>query len=277
MKKILVPIDLSESSDNAIKIAQKLSNNITEIVIISIISAPSEATLKEDGTMKENDDLDVSTYQVEANKTELLILEKYNYLTNSKIMVKIGDINNIIMSEVKTGIYDLLVLGVTGQLAASFWSNKHTEYLSKHVKIPILTLKCDRANMTLDKILFVSDFIESEKINLSIIKKIAENFNSKIVLLKILTKDQQIAESVILAKANEFAHNNELSNFETALFYSRNIEEGIANFTEENHIDLICIGTHQRRGFSTLFRKSVSQDLVKTLYHPIITIPIEEA
>ncbi len=276
MRKILVPIDLSDSSKNAINIAQKLAHEYTEILILNVVSAPSEAFFKEDGTVKEGKEIDLSSLKRQVVEIESTINDNYSYIENKSVVVKIGDINSVIMHEVKTNSYDLLVLGMTGQLANNFWTNSHTEFLSKHSNIPVLTLKCDRVNMSLDKILFVSDFLHGEAINLSVFKKIAEKFNSKIILLMVLTKDQQRTEDDIIKKANEFAVSNEINNFEIELIHSKNVEEGIATYTEEKKIDLIGIGTEQRGGFSTLFRKSISQDLVKKLYHPIITIPIDQ-
>lgn len=66
--------------------------------------------------------------------------------------------------------------------------------------------------------------------------------------------------------------NNELSNFEIVLFHFNNVEEGIDKYNEQNNIDLITTGNHQRGSFSTLFRKSILQDIVKTLYYPITII-----
>jgi nucleotide-binding universal stress UspA family protein len=130
--------------------------------------------------------------------------------------------------------------------------------------------------MSFDKILFVSDFMEATKLNLEILRSIAKTFDSEIVLLKVITDNEQRSEEEIINMANEFAQQNALENFAVCMHKADTIEEGIVTFSHQNNIDLISIGTHQRGGFSTLFKRSISQNIVRNLYHPIITIPIAE-
>ena len=275
MKRILVPVDLSHGSENAINIALRLSNESeSELVIINVVNGPRAAVLLEDGSVKNDGEYDLSLHQTTAEKNRESLEKEYGHLPNVSVVVKIGSVNEIVLSMLQTQPYDLMVLGMTGQLATSFWSNSHTEYLSKHSNVPVFTLKCDRSNMSFEKILFVSDFLEATKLNLQILRSIAETFNSKIVLLKVVTDDQQRSDEAITEMAHKFAQENELDNYEVVIHKADNIEEGIVTFSHQNNIDLISIGTHQRGGFSTLFRRSVSQNIVRNLYHPIITIPI---
>jgi nucleotide-binding universal stress UspA family protein len=275
MQRILVPVDLSHGSENAINIALRLSNESeSELVIINVVNGPRDAVLLEDGSVKNDGEFDLSLHQTTAQKNREKLEKEYGHLPNVSVIVKIGSVNEIILNTLQAQPYDLMVLGMTGQLATSFWSNSHTEYLSKHSNVPVFTLKCDRSNMSFEKILFVSDFLEATKLNLEILRSIAETFNSKIVLLKVVTDDQQRSDEAITEMANQFAQQNELENYEVFIHKADTIEEGIVTFSHQNNIDLISIGTHQRGGFSTLFRRSISQNIVRNLYHPIITIPI---
>lgn len=275
MKRILVPVDLSYHGDIAVNIANKLGNDDTEIVILNIIPTPGGAVLLENGQLKDDQEFDLSEYKNRAMHISTELDKRYASTSNRLIRVTIGDINNVILSQIQAESFDLLILGMTGHLVNHFWSESHVNYLSKHAPIPVLTLKCDRSNMNMDQIVFASDFLKNEKVDLNIIRDLAEHFNSKIILLKVVTNDQQRSDESILATAQEFAVSNHLTNFEIKIHQANNVEEGIATFCEENHIDLIALGTHQRNGFSTLFRKSISHDIVEKLYHPIITIPIE--
>jgi nucleotide-binding universal stress UspA family protein len=277
MKRILVPVDLSHGSENAIKIALRLSREShSELDIINVVNGPRDAVLLEDGSVKEDGEFNLSSHKNAADKNLEYLEKEYGHLPQVNIEVKIGGVNEIILNALQAQTYDLMVLGMTGQLAKSFWSNSHTEYLSKHSNIPVFTLKCDRSNMSFDKILFVSDFMEATKLNLEILRSIAKTFDSEIVLLKVITDNEQRSEEEIINMANEFAQQNALENFAVCMHKADTIEEGIVTFSHQNNIDLISIGTHQRGGFSTLFKRSISQNIVRNLYHPIITIPIAE-
>ncbi len=278
MEKILVPVDLTQSGDNAVKIAEKLATNEhAEIMILNIVPPPSGAVFMENGQVKDDGEIELSEHKKTAENNLNELKERYAFLPNKAFVVEIGDINNIIINKLKNETFSLLVLGMSGQLTSSFWSDSHTEYLSKYTNVPVLTIKCDRSGMLLDKILFVSDFLDDEKIDLSIIRELSRQFKAKLILLKIVTNDQQRSDDEIMNKAESFAEKNQLENYEIVIYSAGNIEDGIAMFSEENNIDLIAIGTHQRGGFSTLFRRSISQDIVRNLYHPIITIPIRQA
>jgi len=275
MKKFLVPVDLSHSGDNAVRIAERLSQGFdTEIHILNIVNSPSDAVLAFNGEIIEDEENDFAELKQQAVENKAALEERYGNVKNKSIEVLIGDINNIIISRLEKEEYDLLMLGMSGHHTSNFWTSSHTEYLSKVSTTPVLTLKCDRSDMSIDKIVFVSDFLTDEEINLSVLKKLSERYNSQIILLKVVLEDQQRTDEKIKEAAESFARKNELQNYDVQIYKANNVEDGIAMFCQENHIDLIAIGTHQRGGFSTLFRKSISQDIVRNLYHPIITIPM---
>lgn len=275
MKNVLIPTDLSESTDNAVDLAIKLvSGENTYLQLLHVIPAPSGVVLNDDGSVKDDKDLDLISFQDKSFSIKSELENKFKGYNNLKIKVIIGEVNSVILNELKSKEYNFMVLGMTGELASDFWSNSHVEYLSKHAGLPILTLKCDRSNLNLDKIVFVSDFLHDDNINLDVLKTISNKFHSELILLKVITKDQQRTDYSIEEMANRFAKNNSLENFKIELHKASNVEDGIVTYCNENHIDLIAIGTHQRDGFSTLFRKSISQNIVRDLYHPIITFPI---
>ncbi len=275
MKNVLIPTNLSESSTYAVDLAVKLADDLdTSFKLLHVIPAPSGVVLNNDGSVKDDKDLDLTSFQDKSLSIKNELENEFKGYRNLQVKVIIGEINTVILSELKSQEYDFMVLGMTGELASDFWSNSHVEYLSKYADLPILTLKCDRSNLNMDKIAFVSDFLHDDHINLNVLRAISKKFNSELTLLKIITEDQQRTDKSIEEMADRFAKTNMLENFKIELHKASNIEDGIVTYCNENHIDLIAIGTHQRDGFSTLFRKSVSQNIVRDLYHPIITFPI---
>ena len=166
-------------------------------------------------------------------------------------------------------------MGSEGLFGKSIWSKgSHTEYISNHSDIPVLSLKCDRKNINLKEIVLVGDFLESEKINLSILKDIQTAYQSKLILLKIKTPSQVRTDEQIYNDMEAFAKNNELSNYVTKTYKDVTVESGIGKFTAENDIDMISLGSHHGHGFSKLFRGSISDDVVNHLFHPVLTFPI---
>lgn len=279
MKKILVPTDLTILGDYAFHLANKIAEaNNSEIILLSVVMAPQNTLFDTNGNFIEDGESDYSTLKEE----QKLLQQRLDSFAEdkdkiSKTISVIGNINQAILNCSKNEQIDLIVMGTNGnQHHALFSHQSHAEFLINHSNIPILTLKCDRSNLNLDRIVFVSDFLESENYELDTLKKTQEIFNSKLVLLKILKKNQVRSNNEIIAAVETFAKKNELTNYEIHLYEDNSVEYGVEKFCTEKEIDLIALGTHQRSGFSKFFRHSITDDIVDKVFLPILTFPIKE-
>jgi nucleotide-binding universal stress UspA family protein len=187
----------------------------------------------------------------------------------------IGSIENTVLRISQSNDVDLIVMGTEGNFPKSMWSKaSHTEYITNHSDIPVLSLKCNRVNINLKEIVLVSDFLEAEKINLSILKDIQAAYQSLLILLRINIPTQIRSEKQVFDDMQLFAKNNGLSNYVMKIYNDKSVESGISNFIAENNIDMISLGSHQGHEFSKLFRGSISDDVVNHLYRPVLTFPI---
>lgn len=279
MKKILVPTDLTILGDYAYTIANKVAQESNaEIIILSVVLAPQNALFDEGGDIIEDGETDLTALRKKEADLNLKLKEWSKGKTNlSKVITSIGNINQAIISCSKKENIDLIVMGTNGAHShALFAHHSHSEFLINHTDIPVITLKCDRSNLNLDTIVLVSDFLEPTAYSLDILKSIQTIFKSKLVLLKILTKNQVRTLSEIEKTILDFALINKLENYEIQLYKDTNVESGVSKFCAEKSIDLIALGTHQRSGFSKFFRHSITDDLVNNLFHPILTFPIKD-
>lgn len=277
MKKILVPTDFSELGDIAYGIASILTKGTNaQITALSIVPGPPNAVYTKTGALSNDEGNDYSEWdkKLEINKQKLK-----SWVANkpdiSDTISTIGQIDNTVINISESNAIDLIVMGTEGVFSKSVWSKaSHTEYITNHSEIPVLSLKCDRKDIDLKKIVLVSDFLDTEKLNLKVLKDIQSAYNSKLVLLKILTPAQIRTNENIIADMDLFAKRNDLSNFEIETYKAETVESGIGKFTAEHDIDLISLGSHQGHGYSKLFKGSISDDVVNHLYHPILTFPL---
>lgn len=278
MKKILVPTDFSERGDFAYAVASKLAQDThAKILTMSVISGPRGAVYNKKGELKNDEGNDYTewTKRLAANKVKMKdwIADKPDVVDS---ITTIGDIDNSILHYSESNDVDLIVMGTEGTFNKSKWTKgSHTTYISNHSDIPVLSLKCDRSNMDLKEILLVSDFLENEKLDLSILKAIQSAYNSKIILLKVNTPKQKRTDEQIIDDMEAFACTNKLTNYSKEIYNASTVESGIGKFSAENGIDLIALGTHQSYGFSKLFSGSISDDVVNHLFHPILTFPLK--
>ncbi len=279
MKKILVPTDLTVLGDYAYTIASKIAeSNDAQIILLSVVMAPQNTLFDANGNFIEDGESD---YTVLKQKQVLLQEQLDKFAENKKQISKqisvIGNINQAILNCTKNEEIDLIVMGTNGNYSQTLFSHQsHAEFLINHSSIPIITLKCDRSNLNVDKIAFVSDFLEPENYQLDTLKKVQSIFDSTLILLKILTKRQIRPKEEIIKTIENFAEKNELNKYEIHFYEDQSVEHGVSKFCAEKDIDLIALGTHQRSGFSKFFRHSITDDIVNNVFHPILTFPIKE-
>jgi nucleotide-binding universal stress UspA family protein len=188
----------------------------------------------------------------------------------------IGSVDNSILHYSESNEIDLIVMGTEGLFRKSLWSKgSHTEYITNHSEIPVLSLKRDRSNINFKGIVLASDFLECEKFDLSILKDIQKAYDSKMLLLKINTPRQHRTYEQVMADMEAFAVINDLQNYSKYIYTDSSVESGLGKFSAEHDIDLIALGTHLGYGFSKLFSGSISDDVVNHLIHPILTFPLK--
>jgi nucleotide-binding universal stress UspA family protein len=90
-------------------------------------------------------------------------------------------------------------------------------------------------------------------------------------LLHILQPQElnQVAE--IKAHMREFASRNGLEKVEMHLHQENKIDQGVYHFNQDHQMDLVCMGTHARKGLSHLFYGSIAERLINHCSKPVLT------
>lgn len=278
MNKILIPVDFSPRSDYAYNLAVHLAEQCNaKIDLISIVPGPQGVYYDEMGNIQVDEGLDLTPYEakqeVVKNKMGAWVKGKRRI---GSTFVKIGNIEKDIQYYAEHNGVDLIVMGTEGSMDNSWFGGTHTQHISNHTSIPVLSLKCDRTDINLEKILLVSDFVESMPLDLKMLKDIQHAFQSRIVLLFVKTISSKESNDDILMRMADFVKRNDLARVEYQIHEDKAVESGIGKFAAMENIDLIAMGTHQKTGFSKLFRTNISDDVINHLYHPILTFPIRE-
>lgn len=133
------------------------------------------------------------------------------------------------------------------------------------------------------KILFATDFSAASRTALAVASSLARTCHAQLYLVHVL--DMPVVEGgeeVIgsLYEASAQAAQTELANLELidgpwpvrrALLHGAPVDE-ILGFAQEEHIDLIVIGTHGRTGLTRLLMGSVAEELVRRATCPVLTV-----
>jgi hypothetical protein len=150
----------------------------------------------------------------------------------------------------------------------------NTEKIVRHSKIPVLVIKKGMNEFETTNFVFASDFSNETRKPFRKMIEFAKIFNSKLFLVTICTpgsfKTTYATEKIM----ENFIANFDLDNYSTHIYNDTNIENGIINFSNSVHADLIGFCTHGRTGLAHFYNGSIGEDLVNHTMKPVITFKI---
>jgi nucleotide-binding universal stress UspA family protein len=274
MKRILVPTDFSENSENALKVAAKLARKHKgEIILLHFLELPHAV---KDPATSFTDIPEIMFFKKAAiNKLEdmmdsdylegITVLEAIQFEMAFEGIIKVAKINNV----------DLICMGSHG--ASGFkemFIGSNTEKVVRTSDIPVLIIKKDEHDFDINHMVYASDFSEECKKNFQSVINFSEKIGAHLNLLMVNTpnsfKSTLVAEGQLKNFLSEFA----VKNYSTHIFNDANVEKGVLNFARHYKMDLIGISTHGRKGIAHFFNGSISEDVVNHAIRPVVTFKL---
>ena len=170
---------------------------------------------------------------------------------------------------------NLIVMGSKGHSEfEEILIGSNTEKVVRRSKRPVIVIKRDDKKFKLKNLVFASSF---KKDNKEVFKKFldfANQFNSKIHLLKVNTPSRFESTSDATEKIKEFIDDYKMPKHSINIYNDTSIQGGILNFSRDINADLIALSTHGRSGLVHLFSASVTKRLSKKALKPMLTIKI---
>jgi nucleotide-binding universal stress UspA family protein len=277
MINILIPTDFSQLADYAYKMAHSLfSDDDIEIHILSIVSVTPNVLFDEQGELLEDGLLDLhSLYEVKQELESKMNkwLEGKDAIASAK--VKIGQVTEDILRYIDDNNIDLLIMGTYGASGIKeVLIGSHTSYIAMRSPVPVLSLKSELSKESIKDIVLVGDFRNPQMVDLDFIKVMRLTNNSRLRFLKVNTPGDFETNEEVVARMKEFSEMNELGEVDYHVYCDYSVGKGMASFSEENDIDLIAIGSNQRKGLSRVIKKSVSYEAINHIDKPIISFPV---
>ena len=210
--------------------------------------------------------------------------QKLSELSNSAILegvnlkteLKAGNAYYNISSIVNELEPDLIVMGTSGSTGAEeLLIGSNAEKVVRNAKCPVLTLKEKISLEKINNVVFASALKHDDLGIIKSLKQILELSNAKIHLLKVNTPNNFESTSSMHTKMDEYMHKNGLD-ADKHIYNASNEEEGILEFSKENNVDLIAMGTHGRKGLMHLLSGSIAEDVVNHSKRPVLTFKIAD-
>lgn len=278
MKTILVPVDFSKPSENALKVASKLAiKNNSRILVLHVVELAESLFGSEQFNV---DNQEVMFFLQMAKKRFEKFLNK-PYLNDVDIdkRVEIGPTSFMINKTVKENHVDLIVMGSVGASGLKeVLIGSNTEKIVRKSDVPVLVVKNEMKDFSIKNIVFASNF---ELENLEPFKKakeFANQFEAEIKLLYVnLPGNQFYSTEEIREQMRVFLNKAEVpfTDKDVMIYNDYTIELGVINGAKSAKAELIVMPTHGRRGISHFFNGSIGEDVVNHSTLPVLTFKIE--
>lgn len=274
LNSILVPVDFSDCSNNALDYAIALASafgarlTLLNCYVVHLPAADMTVGIKSDMAIE---------YQKTAEKNFSYLKEKTPGLSrvDHKEIIKISFINDGIVMTAKETEADLIVMGTKGagnRLDAFFGSNTYSTI--RKSKAPVLAIPDGATFKPFNKILFAADFKYIEALHgLDVIKAITAQFKAKVEILHVghgwsELNTQQTKEAAAIVEY--FGHTEHSYHFTKE---EVEVEDAIDDHLEEHGNELLVLIARKHHFPGSLFKKKVTRRTVMHTDLPLLAIP----
>ncbi|NQU51768.1 MAG: universal stress protein [Bacteroidetes bacterium] len=286
LKKILVPVKLSESCIELCKYAIALAKKTkAELKLLYVYEDPTlNAPVRYTTSWEKHVRLELE----DANKKAQLKLVNFSLELKKKIpadlfnsvklhyrMLK-GTPENVIADASERYHPDAIIMGTKGKLKPGEFLERTTIRVIEHSNYPVLVVPFYATFKGKEKInvMYATDFYDTDNSSLNKLLKILQPYEKKIHCVHIdLHNDVHLQKK--MDELNKMLE-NEYSEYkiQCVLFESDNVVKGFDEFVEKNDIDLISFSKIRRSAFYKMFHSDHLAKLITTKKVPMLIFPV---
>ena len=277
MKKIIVPVDFSIHSENALKTAALLAKKTNATIIALHMLDIQEVNLSESPSYQQ----EKAVFFLKLAEKKISEFLQKDFLEDLKVVplikhYKIFSEVNQVAKEVNA---DLIVMGSHGVSGLKeFFMGSNTEKVIRFSEVPVFVVKKELKDTDFKDVVYATDFSEESIPAFKNMLKTLDVFNAKKHILYVNLPNENFKTSPEMdAIAHGFLMKAECNTdrlINVNFVCERSIEKGILNFSNAVGADLITTATHGRTGLSHIFSGSISEDLSNHAALPIMTFKI---
>lgn len=273
MKKILVPIDFSDTSVNAFVYALEMANVLkAEIILLHTFELPivdSQSMPINYATIYEAIELtNFDHFKAELPKLRVLAESRgLDHIQLNHILMD-GDLVYNIKKVVKQENIDFVVMGTKG---ATGWIDTfigtNAGSVIADVQVPVLSVPLSAQYKKIDTIAFTTRFREKDIEALIKVLFFAKKMKAQVKCVYIKTPSSDVTEETIKRWESHFDEEEPL---QFVIVPGSDVKAAISNYLEQHPIDLLAMLTYKRNFFVELFSNTTTQKLSYHLKTPIL-------
>jgi nucleotide-binding universal stress UspA family protein len=279
MKKILVPVDFSAKSEEALKVAAKIARDVNaEIYVLHLLDIPESEMDITDGKQVPKGPMAMMLFEATHHKFDDF-LDK-DYLDNIPVYENVMTDTPVegISDFAKKNNIDFIVMGSHGTSGLEeFFVGSNTEKVVRSSTIPVLVIKQPAEKFKIEKVVIAGKY---EGTNIKEFKKVMDFikiFDPEIYLVRINTISNFKSTKELEEVFDKFLKNiPEYKCLKPVIYNDYTVQEGIFNFADKVNADLIALATRGRQGIMHFLTDSITERVVNAAQRNILTIKVNK-
>lgn len=273
IKRILVPTDFSECSENAIRYAAHFAKDInaSEIILLHAYKMPvtygemTIAAIADDLIAEQEQEVELD-FVNQVNRLPELQKVPHSFIHKNAL---IDDAIPVLAEELSI---DLIIMGTKGAHGINeIVLGTNTYVVTKKSKYPVLIIPQNAKYKSIQDIALATDYKALNTGTVDTLKYFNRIFRSNIHLVHISDSELITEEEMTEAKSVNQHFKNITHHFHFII--NKNLEEGLNEYVKDNGIDLLAVIPRKHSFFQSLFKKSQSKKLIFHTEIPLLAIP----
>jgi nucleotide-binding universal stress UspA family protein len=276
IKKILVPIDFSETSDRVMYEAATLAKSLkADIYLIHIIETNGLYSSFDERIKTNNpayEDLDVA---VKERMDEIRMEMKKEFGINSEVFISQGEVHTEIIAYSKQENIDLIVMGAHGVSGyKEIFIGSNAQRVVTLSDTPVLTMRKNNNKDSFENILLPIDNSSHsrEKVNIAMVIAQLHGANIHLIGLPDSHDEVELRELKIKLKSVEDILIEDKLPFETNIVHGDNLSEAAMKYAAKFNCDLIVINTGHESKITGHFLGAFAQQIVNHSKVPVLSV-----
>ncbi len=274
MKTILVPIDFSETSDNALHYAASLGQHVSANLLLLHVNTLPVYTNEYDVASYTINDSVIDSLSVLKEKAKA-IKSEFKYDGEINCIAEAGDLKTAIQDMIFKHAIDFVVMGITGHNTKIgqmvFGSNAVS--VSREANIPVFIIPTACKFKAIKNIAYASQYVSDirEHTGLIQIKNISALFNSKLFVLHVIPENHLINQ--MESETDQFVEEKlENVNHRTFILTDNKVSVALLDFIKTHDIDLVVIEQKKHSFLHKLLYPSATKEVAFASPIPVLTI-----
>lgn len=263
MNRIIIPVDFSPASDNAMHYGAKLAQHIgASILLVHVYQIP--VGVNDIQVMMIPADELKNIADTGLNRCRMQLVSAYQGLeiqTESRLG-GVNDVLNDLSKEVNPFAIVIGSSGTTGLERLLFGSTAIS--LIRHATHPVIAVPAEYTHFSINNIVIAADLQEEHPLPYARITAIMQKLNAKLHLVHVV-KDGEPDVASILEK---FGHLKP----EYHAVQHEDVKDGLLNYVSQSAADLLILLPHEHNLMERLFFKLHTEDIVASTRIPVLAL-----